>query len=422
MIVNLNFIASLCIISLPFLLITGPFLSDLCVIIVDIIFIYLLIKNKDFSILKNNFFKFLLLFNLYITLRSFFSEDFLLSFKSAFPYIRFIIFCFAVLYFLEKKKNLLNNFSKSLILSTLILCFDAVIQYIFGFNTLGFAIDNPDKLNGLFGSEAVLGSYLVRLLPLTIVSYLILFNHKSNKIPFFILLLLISTVIFLSGSRTSLALMLLFYVLYFCLFKNIRKSIFIGFSVLVILVVIASPFNKKLSHSIYYNIQDPIRTIFNEDEESLRSNVKDKKIIIFTQVYHTHYETAFKMFNKNKLFGVGNKMYRKLCNEDEYFVNEFSCTTHPHNFYLQVLAENGLFGFIFLILIFFYVTFLILKEFWLRNIRNKKLSGDYALIILIGIFINLWPIAPSGNIFNNWLSILIYLPVGFYLYCVKLKK
>ena len=115
-------------------------------------------------------------------------------------------------------------------------------------------------------------------------------------------------------------------------------------------------------------------------------------------------------------------MYRKLCNEDEYFVNEFSCTTHPHNFYFQVLAENGLFGFIFLILIFFYVTFLILKEFWLRNIRNKKLSGDYALIILIGIFINLWPIAPSGNIFNNWLSILIYLPVGFYLYCVKLKK
>ena len=162
---------------------------------------------------------------------------------------------------MEKEKNLLNNFSKSLILSTLILCFDAIIQYIFGFNTLGFAIDNPDKLNGLFGSEAVLGSYLVRLLPLTIVSYLILFNHKSNKIPFFILLLLISTVIFLSGSRTSLALMLLFYVLYFCLFKNIRKSIFIGFSVLVILVVIASPFNKKLSHSIYYNIQDPIRTI-----------------------------------------------------------------------------------------------------------------------------------------------------------------
>ena len=60
------------------------------------------------------------------------------------------------------------------------------------------------------------------------------------------------------------------------------------------------------------------------------------------------------MFKHNKIFGVGNKMYRKLCNKDEYFVNDFSCTTHPHNFYLQVLAENGLIGFIILASIFLY--------------------------------------------------------------------
>ena len=228
--------------------------------------------------------------------------------------------------------------------------------------------------------------------------------------------------IFLSGSRTSFALLIIFIILYFFLFKNIRKYILLGLLFLIFTVVFASFFNNKVSHSIYYNIKDPIRTIFNEDRAVLRDNLKDKKIIIFTQVYHSHYETAFNMFKHNKIFGVGNKMYRKLCNKDEYFVNDFSCTTHPHNFYLQVLAENGLIGFIILASIFFYISYLILREIWQRNINNRSLISDYSIILLVGMFLNLWPIAPSGNVFNNWLSILIYMPLGFYFYFIKLKK
>ena len=60
-------------------------------------------------------------------------------------------------------------------------------------------------------------------------------------------------------------------------------------------------YNLYLFSSIYYNIKDPIRTIFNEDRAVLRDNLKDKKIIIFTQVYHSHYETAFNMFKHNKI-------------------------------------------------------------------------------------------------------------------------
>ena len=35
---------------------------------------------------------------------------------------------------------------------------------------------------------------------------------------------------------------------------------------------------------------------------------------------------------------------------------------------------------------------------------------------------NLWPIVPSGNFYNNWLSALIYLPIGFYFYFNKKEK
>ena len=38
------------------------------------------------------------------------------------------------------------------------------------------------------------------------------------------------------------------------------------------------------------------------------------------------------------------------------------------------------------------------------------------MILLAIILINLWPIAPSGNFFNNWLSMLYFYPIGLYLY------
>ena len=32
--------------------------------------------------------------------------------------------------------------------------------------------------------------------------------------------------------------------------------------------------------------------------------MQNKKLIIFTRVYHTHYETAYNMFKENKVFGL----------------------------------------------------------------------------------------------------------------------
>ena len=77
-------IASFFIISMPFLLVTGPFFSDLGIVIVDIIFIYFILKNKDFSIFKNSLFITLLIFNFYISLRSIFADDFFYHLKVLF--------------------------------------------------------------------------------------------------------------------------------------------------------------------------------------------------------------------------------------------------------------------------------------------------------------------------------------------------
>ena len=91
----------------------------------------------------------------------------------------------------------------------------------------------------------------------------------------------------------------------------------------------------------------------------------------------------------------------------------YGCNTHPHNNYFQLLAETGLLGFIFIILIFFYF----IKElFYLVRKNNESFNVYTAKIsLVIIIIINLWPFIPTMNFFGNWINIFYFLPLGFYL-------
>ena len=52
--------------------------------------------------------------------------------------------------------------------------------------------------------------------------------------------------------------------------------------------------------------------------------------------------TSFRIFNQNKIFGSGPRSYRNEC--ENYKINRYSCDTHPHNYYIQLLSETGLIG------------------------------------------------------------------------------
>ena len=115
-------------------------------------------------------------------------------------------------------------------------------------------------------------------------------------------------------------------------------------------------------------------------------------------------------------------MFRFYCSKEENFIAPNACTTHPHNFYAQMLAEVGLIGFLFLIFIYFYIFFIFLKNFYFQFRYKRQLISDIGLCLLGSLFINLFPILPSGNFFNNWLSIIMYYPIGFLIYIVKSNK
>jgi hypothetical protein len=99
------------------------------------------------------------------------------------------------------------------------------------------------------------------------------------------------------------------------------------------------------------------------------------------------------------------------------------CNTHPHNIPLQFLSELGLVGFIFLMVAIYFlikkILFIIIKK-----IKGKNLSGNEYLLFftLLGLSLNLFPLFPSGNFFNNWLSVVFYFYVGFLIYTLKKNK
>ena len=45
--------------------------------------------------------------------------------------------------------------------------------------------------------------------------------------------------------------------------------------------------------------------------------------------------------------------------------------------------------------------------------------NGFEISILACFFSILWPLSTSGNFFNNWMNIISFFPLGFYLYINK---
>ncbi len=99
-----------------------------------------------------------------------------------------------------------------------------------------------------------------------------------------------------------------------------------------------------------------------------------------------------------------------------------SCNTHPHNFYFQLLTETGLLGFLYILVLFLYISFILFKNFLYSFSQNQKKLTSIELCIISGFFVTLWPLTTNGNFFNNWLNLINFYPLGILIYIQSLKK
>ena len=147
-----------------------------------------------------------------------------------------------------------------------------------------------------------------------------------------------------------------------------------------------------------------------------------KESVIFSKAHDSLIRTAYNMFKDQPIFGHGPKMFRIICADEKYATGVSPCMTHPHNFYIQLLAETGTVGFLFLFSTLIYVLYSALRQFKSIILKQKRPLTDYQVCLLAGILITVWPLTPNGNFFNNWLMVVYSLPVGFYLQSIYSKK
>ena len=387
---------------IPISLVTGPFISDLFVSIVAILYIYILFLKNELKILSEKKNLIFIFFCAYLTVISFFSIDFFSSILPSVFYIRFGLFTLAIVYLLKEYSNFENLFTKYLLITILFVSVDAYIQIIFGSNILGMKNSVTDRVSGLFGDEYVLGSYLVRLFPLLLALLInkISFNLK-NKILFIIGIVLFNILIFFIAERTAFALNVIFFILFTLIIKKTR------FLMLIILVI--STLGFVVAGNLSKSTQE--RMINQTIDEVL----KDNRINIFTEGHQNHMKTAIKIFKDNIIIGSGIKSFRILCRDKRYFETITSCSTHPHNTYAQLLSETGIIGFAFISSIFLIICKNIFFYFIRSFYKRHDSVSDQVKVLSILIFVNLFPFVPTGSFFNNWISIIYFLPLGFFL-------
>jgi O-antigen ligase len=400
-------------ISLPVLLITGPFLPDLGISIIGILFLYTCFKNKNFFYFNNIYFKIFSLFCLYIILNSILNNFSFNSLKIAFFYFRFGLFAIAIWFILKIDKNVLNKFYNILILSIIFLVIDGYIQYFIGKNIFGnIAITN--RISSFFGDELILGSYLSRIFPILFAIFILNYStiKKKKIIAFFLLYTLVAILIFLSGERASFFFFIFSSIFCLIFLKNFTKIILVALVISFLIISIITNFDENYKNRMLLKTMNEI---------GLSNLSATNNLVLFTPQHEAHYRTAFNMFKDNPLIGVGVKKFSKYCNNEKYMHNINACSTHPHNSYIQLLSETGLVGFSYLLLILFFFSFCIFKNLIYR-LKGKYFFNDFEICLLSGILITIWPISTSGNFFNNWLSIIYYLPVGLLLWSTNKKK
>ncbi len=380
------------ILFLPISILIGTLISNILILLIIVFFIYELYKNGKFNYLKNYDFLFLVLIWIYLILNSIFISQNESSLIRAIGFIRFVLLAFAISYYLSlNQKKYLLTIVKFWSIFFVIVTFDILFEFLFGFNTFGFTSDYPGRLASFSGDELKIGGFYFGFLFLTLT-----FFYKVEKKLFYFFLLVFLIISFLIGERANFFKVLLGITIFYFFLVDVslkKKFLFIGVFLLFFSVLFSS--QKEFKNRFFKQI------FFGKEKTGISHIYNSNRHIL-------HYRTSIKMFLENPIFGVGIKNFRNQSLKKEYFVmNSFSSSsTHPHQIHFEFLSEIGLFGYL---LIMGYLVFCIIRGINLFRKYNDIFIFSSSIFMLISIL----PIIPSGSFFTSFTATIFWINFSF---------
>ena len=407
---------------MPVFLLTGPFLSDLALSIIALYYFFN-IKNVKFSI-KNKFTILFFLFYFAVLINSFNFDYYLISLKSFLFYFRFFLFILVMVYMIKLEEKIIDDFLKIILLSFIIVFLFGFYQYIevrLEYFDRVSQTDSPHQLmyiknttqqriSGIFGDELIMGSYLMRMFPLFLISYFFTSKvnnlSKKNYLFLFIIIVLFAISIVITSDRAPIVLFCFQIFLLFLFIKKFRKFFLILGTIIFLSlssIILTDPISKE--------------RIVNVTASNFKGDYSDNKFTVISEAYEGHFNAAYIIFKKFPFLGSGIKGFRNQCYDlnKENYDEKIWCTTHPHNIFFQIISETGIFGLFVYLILFYYV----LNQIYQKIKGQIKFEEENILIsniiCLISFIIILWPLTTSGSIFNNYNTIFFCLPIVLYL-------
>ena len=386
---------------LPLSIIIGPSVSLINIILINVLLIIIIFKSKVYEIFKNFDLRVLFFIYLYLIFNSFISIDYEIGLARNLGFLRFLGLFIFINYFFYKNRYSENLYLYWLSIITVMLV-DVYIEYFSGSNIFGWGGEGEPYANRIvsfFKNEPISGAFLSGFI-LMIFGYLLIKFREKKIIPLIFILISLFGV-FITGERSN-TIKLIIGITLMLLFLDFFKTK-IKLTILLLLIIILS---ITLSQSNYLK---------NRYLGQFLSHLKSKENInefVDKNIYFQLYKSGISVFKNYPFFGVGNKNYRVETCENQKLNKNYKCITHPHQIYIELLSEHGLFGTVILLGIIFLLMFKILRNLFIS--KNYIQLGTF--LFLLTVFT---PLLPSGSFFGDFNATIFWINFSIMFACTK---
>lgn len=380
--------------SLPAIVVIGRAPADVAISLVALLFLARSALIRDWQWLSTPWLRVALVLWLYLVAASAFALDPGNAFGRAVPWVRYVLFAAAVQHWVlaDRQRRHLMVWTAGIVLA--FVAADTMVQFAFGVDVFGLERPFPNRLSGPF-RDAVVGTFLVKLIfPVlgAVLGWAVLAKSSSRTVLAIAVIVALAAVIFVTGERIPFLLFALGMCLLFSVLPGVRRPLFVAVVVAAIVVgglAASSPtVGNRMIHQTVGQMSD-----------------------FWSTAYGRTYATAFEMWQRHPVFGVGLKNYRIECPSpayDRFGAEETRCQEHPHNVYLEWLVEAGAIGFL---------GFLALIGFWGREFARALSRAGLDRFVAVGAVTNvvlfLWPLMSSMSLFSNFNATLFWFAVAW---------
>mgnify|MGYP001168245945 FL=1 len=389
----------------PVALIIGTLVSELITFVISILFIIESIKKKKIFNIKDPIILFLFIIWIYLLINLFISINFQMSLNRSVFFIRYILIILSIAYFFNKYPKNVDIVFKLWMITILVTIIDLYIQFFLGQNLLGFKSPWNERLSGFFNQELKVAHLLIGFF---LPSFAYFFQKNTKNFYLYIYLFLYFLILILTNERANIIRGTLAIFIFFIFLPNFANKFKIFFSITLISIF-----------SFMLLFVQPIKQRFIKEISAMNINNSFKNYVILSN-YGPHFLSSIEIFNDNKLFGTGIKTFRIACKNvslEKYYnesnkLSKSGCSTHPHQYFFEILSALGLIGFTLFVSFFFYIIYRIINGFYLTGNLMILSAGIFFILQLI-------PLLPTGSFFTSFGSTIFFINVSLIFYYLK---